>query len=92
MKNEIQKELSGMHSEMSSQNTKDQVSAHTQTLDYLQKASTARFASLIDITNLSKYKQISYILLQIIHKAKTKEKKTEIPNQKEKQKTTIVAK
>src|SRR5882757_947465 len=51
---EHQKELAGMKSATSRQNTNDQVYAQNGMRAYQQKQSTARFASIMENTNLSK--------------------------------------
>src|SRR5580658_6245660 len=51
---ENQKELTKMQSATSRQNTKDQVYAQNEMLAYQQKESTARVASIMENTNLSK--------------------------------------
>src|SRR5437764_1157495 len=57
MQNETQKEIAGIQSATSRQNTKDQVYAQNEMLDYQQKESTARVASIMENTNLSKQQQ-----------------------------------
>src|SRR5256886_2335444 len=54
MQNETQKEIAGIQSATSRQNTKDQVYAQNEMLAYQQKESTARVASIMENTNLSK--------------------------------------
>src|SRR5580658_7290140 len=51
---ETQKEIAGIQSATSRQNTKDQVYAQNEMLAYQQKESTARVASIMENTNLSK--------------------------------------
>src|SRR5450830_1127793 len=51
---EMQKETAGIQSATSRQNTKDQVYAQNEMLAYQQKESTARVASIMENTNLSK--------------------------------------
>src|SRR5215213_3763143 len=51
---ENQKEIAGIQSATSRQNTKDQVYAQNEMLAYQQKESTARVASIMENTNLSK--------------------------------------
>src|SRR5207302_10906661 len=58
MQNETQKEIAGIQSATSRQNTKDQVYAQNEMLAYQQKESTARVASIMENTNLSKQQQI----------------------------------
>src|SRR5947208_10552822 len=53
MQNETQKEIAGIQSATSRQNTKDQVYAQNEMLAYQQKESTARVASIMENTNLS---------------------------------------
>src|SRR5207247_2247716 len=55
MQNETQKEIAGIQSATSLQNTKDQVYAQNEMLAYQQKESTARVASIMENTNLSKH-------------------------------------
>src|SRR5206468_10825357 len=50
---ETQKEIAGIQSATSRQNTKDQVYAQNEMLAYQQKESTARVASIMENTNLS---------------------------------------
>src|SRR5262249_56341079 len=59
MQNETQKEIAGIQSATSRQNTKDQVYAQNEMLAYQQKESTARVASIMENTNLSKQQQRS---------------------------------
>src|SRR5690554_7749677 len=54
MQNETQKEIAGIQSATSRQNTKDQVYAQKEMLAYQQKEFTARVASIMENTNLSK--------------------------------------
>src|SRR5215218_10677168 len=58
MQNETQKEIGGIQSATSRQNTKDQVYAQNEMLAYQQKESTARVASIMENTNLSKQQQV----------------------------------
>src|SRR5437764_1034365 len=58
MQNETQKEIAGIQSATSRQNTKDQVYAQNEMLAYQQKESTARVASIMENTNLSKQQQV----------------------------------
>src|SRR5207344_484538 len=55
---ENQKELTSIQSATSRQNTKDQVYAQNEMLAYQQKESTARVASIMENTNLSKQQQV----------------------------------
>src|SRR2546429_9287043 len=71
MQNETQKELAGIQSSTSSQNTKEQVYAQNEMLAYQQKESTARVASIMEITNLSKQQQVSEIMRQMLTQAQT---------------------
>src|SRR5207302_10183699 len=64
MQNETQKEIAGIQSATSRQNTKDQVYAQNEMLAYQQKESTARVASIMENTNLSKQQQVSEIMRQ----------------------------
>src|SRR5262249_60844994 len=61
MQNETQKEIACIQSATSRQNTKDQVYAQNEMLAYQQKESTARVASIMENTNLSKQQQVSEI-------------------------------
>src|SRR5438132_13886288 len=65
MQNETQKEIAGIQSATSRQNTKDQVYAQNEMLAYQQKESTARVASIMENTNLSKQQQVSEIMRQM---------------------------
>src|SRR5438309_12027866 len=71
MQNESQIEIAGMQSATSRQNTKDQADAHNEMLAYQQKASTARVASIMENTNLSKQQQVSEIMRQMLTQAQT---------------------
>src|SRR5215212_5207994 len=71
MQNETQKEMAGIQSATSRQNTKDQVYAQNEMLAYQQKESTARVASIIENTNLSKQQQVSEIMRQMLTQAQT---------------------
>src|SRR5712692_8292965 len=71
MQNETQKEIAGMQSATSRQNTKDQVYAQNEMLAYQQKESTARVASIMENTNLSKQQQVSEIMRQMLTQAQT---------------------
>src|SRR5438132_847850 len=62
MQNETQKEIAGIQSATSRQNTKDQLYAQNEMLAYQQKESTARVASIMENTNLSKQQQVSEII------------------------------
>src|SRR5947207_1613695 len=66
MQNETQKEIAGIQSATSRQNTKDQVYAQNEMLAYQQKESTARVASIMENTNLSKQQQVSEIMRQML--------------------------
>src|SRR5271157_4511212 len=68
---ENQKELAGIQSATSRQNTKDQVYAQNEMLAYQQKESTARVASIMENTNLSKQQQVSEIMRQMLTQAQT---------------------
>src|SRR2546429_209355 len=65
MQNEPQKETADIQSATSRQNTKDQVYAQNERLAYQQKESTARVASIMENTNLSKQQQVSEIMRQL---------------------------
>src|SRR5712671_2840806 len=69
--NETQKEIAGSQSATSRQNTKDQVYAQNGMLAYQQKESTARVASIMENTNLSKQQQVSEIMRQMLTQAQT---------------------
>src|SRR5437773_10972235 len=71
MQNETQKEIAGIQSATSRQNTKDQVYAQNERLAYQQKESTARIASIMENTNLSKQQQVSEIMRQMLTEAET---------------------
>src|SRR5277367_1996774 len=71
MQNETQKEMAGSQSATSRQNTKDQVYAQNEMLAYQQKESTARVASIMENTNLSKQQQVSEIMRQMLTQAQT---------------------
>src|SRR5207247_4706640 len=71
MQNETQKEIAGIQSATSRQNTKDQVYAQDEMLAYQQKESTARVASIMENTNLSKQQQVSEIMRQMLTQAQT---------------------
>src|SRR5690606_41328165 len=70
--NETQKEIAGIQSATSRQNTKDQVYAQNEMLAYQQKESTARVASIMENTNLSKQQQVSEIMRQMLTQAQTR--------------------
>src|SRR5438552_10352675 len=57
--------IAGIQSATSRQNTKDQVYAQNEMLAYQQKESTARVASIMENTNLSKQQQVSEIMRQM---------------------------
>src|SRR5438445_11851489 len=57
MQNETQKEIAGIQSATSRQNTKDQLYAQNEMLAYQQKESTARVASIMENSYLSKQQQ-----------------------------------
>src|SRR5690625_5706201 len=71
MKNETKKEIAGIQSETTRQNTKDQVYAQKEMLAYQQKESTARVASIMENTKLSKQQQVSEIMRQMHTQAQT---------------------
>src|SRR5437667_240086 len=71
MQYETQKEIAGIQSATSRQNTKDQVYAQNEMLAYQQKESTARVASIMENTNLSKQQQVSEIMRQMLTQAQT---------------------
>src|SRR5262245_32992145 len=65
------KEIAGIQSATSRQNTKDQVYAQNEMLAYQQKESTARVASIMENTNLSKQQKVSEIMRQMLTQAQT---------------------
>src|SRR5260221_12100942 len=71
MQNETQKEISSIQSATSRQNPKDQVYAQNEMLAYQQKESTARVASIMENTNLTKKQQVSEIMRQMLTQAQT---------------------
>src|SRR5205085_11843374 len=71
MQNETQKEIAGIQSATSRQHTKDQVYAPNEMLAYQQKESTARVASIMENTNLSRQQQVSEITRQMLTQAQT---------------------
>src|SRR5580692_4642750 len=71
MQKERQEEIAGIQSATSRQNTKDQVYAQNEMLAYQQKESTARVASIMENTNLSKQQQVSEIMRQMLTQAQT---------------------
>src|SRR5260370_482590 len=71
MQNETQKEIAGILSATSRQNKKDQEYAQNEMLAYQQKESTARVASIMENTNLSKQQQVSEIMRQMLTQAQT---------------------
>src|SRR5438874_1193580 len=66
MQNETQKEIAGIQSASSHKNQKDTVYAQHEMLAYQQKESTARVASIMENTNLSKQQQVSEIMRQML--------------------------
>src|SRR5260370_1061837 len=71
MQNETQKEIAGIQSTTSHQNTKDQVYAQNEMLAYQQKESTARVASIMECTHLSTRQQVSEFMRQLLTLAQT---------------------
>src|SRR5262249_7402192 len=71
MQNESRKEIARIQSPAARQNTKDQVYAQNEMLAYQQKESTARVASIMENTNLSKQQQVSEIMRQMLTQAQT---------------------
>src|SRR5262249_30215162 len=63
--------IAGIQSATSRQNTKDQAYAQNEMLAYQQKESTARVASIMENTNLSKQQQVSEIMRQMLTQAQT---------------------
>src|SRR3546814_174461 len=66
-----EKVVAGIQSATSRQNTKGQVYAQNEMLAYQQKESTARVASIMENTNLSKQQQVSEIMRQMLTQAQT---------------------
>src|SRR2546429_8977908 len=71
MQNETQKEIAGIQSATSRQNTKEQRYEQNEMIAYQQKESTARVASIMENTNLSKHQQVSEIMRQMLTQAQT---------------------
>src|SRR2546421_444175 len=71
MQNETQTERTSIQSTAPRQNTQNQVYAQIETLAYQQKESTARVASIMENTNLSKQQQVSEIMRQMLTQAQT---------------------
>src|SRR2546428_12184053 len=71
MQNETQKEIAGIQSATSRQNTKDQVYAKNEMLAYQQKESTASVASIMENSTLTKQQQVSEIMRQMLTQAQT---------------------
>src|SRR5207245_2174005 len=69
--NETQKEIAGIQSATSRQNTEDKVYAQNERLAYQQKESTASVASIMEDTNLSKQKEVTEIMRQMLTQAQT---------------------
>src|SRR5256886_1390306 len=67
----LEKKIDDIQSATSRQNTKDQVYAQNEMLAYQQKESTARVASIMENTNLSKQQQVSEIMRQMLTQAQT---------------------
>src|SRR5438034_11348966 len=63
--------VSAFPTRRSSDLTKDQVYAQNEMLAYQQKESTARVASIMENTNLSKQQQVSEIMRQMLTQAQT---------------------
>src|SRR5690625_7991538 len=74
MKNETKKEIAGIQSETTRQNTKDQVYAQKEMLAYQQKESTAGVASIMENTNLSMQHQVSEIMRRMLTHVQTASK------------------
>src|SRR2546423_14681500 len=66
MQTETPQQIAGIPKATSRQNTKDQGYGQNEMLAYQQKESTARVASIMENTNLSKQQQVSEILRQIL--------------------------
>src|SRR5207253_11381378 len=71
MQNETLNEIAVIQSANSRQNTKDLVYAQNEMLAYQQKVSTARVASIMENTNLSKQQQVSEIMRHMLTQAQT---------------------
>src|SRR5437660_685783 len=71
MQNESQEDAAGGDSAWSRLNTKNRADAHNEMLAYQQKESTARVASIMENTNLSKQQQVSEIMRQMLTQAQT---------------------
>src|SRR2546430_226838 len=71
MQNETHKEIAGIQSATSRQNRKDQVYAQNEMLADQQKESTARVASSMENTNLSKQQQVSESMRKMLTQAQT---------------------
>src|SRR5690554_7746890 len=71
MQNDTKKDIAGIQSATSRQSTKDQVYAQNEMLAYQQKESTARVASIMENTNLSKQQQVSEMMRLMLTQAQT---------------------
>src|SRR5437762_2216496 len=71
MQNKIHKKIAVIHSPTSRDTTLDQVYEQNEMLAYQQKESTARVASIMENTNLSKQQQVSEIMRQLLTQAQT---------------------
>src|SRR5205823_13205778 len=71
MQNETQKEIAGIQSATSRQSTKEQAYAQNEMLAYQQKQSTARVASMMENTTLSRHQQVSESMRQMLTQAQT---------------------
>src|SRR5437879_13847980 len=71
MQIETHKEIDVIRSATSRQYKKDQVYAENEMIAYQQKESTARVASIMENTNLSKQQQVSEIMRQMLTQAQT---------------------
>src|SRR3989454_10465967 len=71
MQNETQKEIAGIQSSTARQNKKDHVYAQNEMLAYQQKESTARAASIMENTNLSKQQQVSELMRHMLTQVQT---------------------
>src|SRR3989440_12203289 len=69
MQNETQKEIAGIQPATSRQNPKDQVYAQNEMLAYQQKESPARFASIMENTNLPNQQQFPEFIRQMLTQA-----------------------
>src|SRR2546422_887851 len=71
MQTETQTEIASIQPASSSMTTQNQVHIQNEMLAYQQKESTARVASIMENTNLSKQQQVSEIMRQMLTQAQT---------------------